>query len=102
MAKLGTRREGVPPRIDRARDHQVLPYPTARNQYLEESVPGGVGTAIPFARLGILDSMASRSDALGLRSPADPQPPPIKEPPDAPENPNFPGREPDPEEPNQI
>ncbi len=39
---------------------------------------------------------------LILRSPADPSPPPIKEPPDSPENPNAPVREPDPTEPAEI
>jgi hypothetical protein len=37
-----------------------------------------------------------------LRAPADPFPPPIKEPPNPPENPDAPVREPDPEEPAQI
>lgn len=37
-----------------------------------------------------------------LRAPAEPVPPPIQEPPDTPENPDVPVREPDPEEPGQI
>jgi hypothetical protein len=37
-----------------------------------------------------------------LRQPAEPMPPPIKEPPNPPENPDAPVREPDPEEPEQI
>jgi hypothetical protein len=37
-----------------------------------------------------------------LRTPAEPMPPPIKEPPNPPENPDAPVREPDPEEPEQI
>ena len=37
-----------------------------------------------------------------LRSPAEPMPPPIKEPTDSPENPDVPMREPDPEEPEEI
>jgi len=37
-----------------------------------------------------------------LRAPAEPSPPPIKEPPNPPENPDAPVREPDPEEPEQI
>jgi len=38
-----------------------------------------------------------------LRTPPEPAPPPVKEPPDdAPENPNAPVREPDPVEPAQI
>jgi hypothetical protein len=37
-----------------------------------------------------------------LRKPAEPMPPPIKEPPNPPENPDAPVREPDPEEPEQI
>ena len=37
-----------------------------------------------------------------LRSPADPQPFPVQEPPDPPENPDMPVREPEPEVPNQI
>ena len=36
-------------------------------------------------------------------TPAEPMPPPVKEPPsDGPENPDVPVREPDPEEPGQI
>ncbi len=37
-----------------------------------------------------------------LRMPADPEPFPIHEPPDPPENPDVPVREPDPEDPGQI
>jgi hypothetical protein len=37
-----------------------------------------------------------------LRMPAEPSPPPIKEPPTPPENPDAPVREPDPDEPAQI
>ena len=37
-----------------------------------------------------------------LRQLPDPSPPPIKEPPEGPENPDVPVREPDPEEPFQI
>jgi hypothetical protein len=37
-----------------------------------------------------------------LRTPAEPMPPPIKEPPDPPENPDAPVREPEPEGPQQI
>jgi hypothetical protein len=36
------------------------------------------------------------------RTPAEPMPPPIKEPPSPMENPDAPVREPDPEEPEQI
>jgi hypothetical protein len=37
-----------------------------------------------------------------LRQIPNPSPPPIQEPPDGPENPDVPVREPDPEEPNSI
>ncbi|MFZ0536105.1 MAG: hypothetical protein WAM47_04560 [Candidatus Sulfotelmatobacter sp.] len=37
-----------------------------------------------------------------FRQPAEPMPPPIKEPPSPMENPDAPVREPDPEEPEQI
>lgn len=37
-----------------------------------------------------------------FRIPSEPEPFPIKEPPDAPENPDMPVREPDPEDPGQI
>jgi len=40
--------------------------------------------------------------AIDLRAPSEPSPTPIKEPPDAPENPDVPVREPDPAEPDQI
>ena len=39
---------------------------------------------------------------LEFRTPAEPMPPPIKEPTEPPENPDVPLREPDPEEPAQI
>ena len=39
---------------------------------------------------------------LKLRNPAEPSPPPVKEPVDPPENPDMPIREPDPEDPNSI
>jgi len=37
-----------------------------------------------------------------LRIPSEPEPFPIKEPPDPPENPDMPVREPDPDQPSQI
>jgi hypothetical protein len=37
-----------------------------------------------------------------FRIPSEPEPFPIHEPPDSPENPDLPVREPDPEDPNQI
>jgi hypothetical protein len=37
-----------------------------------------------------------------LRIPSEPEPFPIQEPPDPPENPDMPVREPDPEDPGQI
>jgi hypothetical protein len=37
-----------------------------------------------------------------LRTPAEPSPPPIKEPPNPPENPDAPVSEPDPDDPGQI
>ncbi len=37
-----------------------------------------------------------------VRTPAEPMPPPIKEPPSPMENPDAPVREPDPEQPEQI
>ncbi len=36
------------------------------------------------------------------RTPAEPMPPPVKEPPEPPENPDAPMREPDPDEPAEI
>jgi hypothetical protein len=41
-------------------------------------------------------------DFLRVRKPPEPSPAPIKEPPDAPENPDAPVREPDPDEPAQM
>jgi hypothetical protein len=43
-----------------------------------------------------------RSLKYKFRIPSEPEPFPIKEPPDPPENPDMPGREPDPEDPGQI
>jgi len=40
-------------------------------------------------------------DIFAFRAP-EPYPPPVKEPPDSPENPDVPVREPDPDEPSQI
>jgi hypothetical protein len=40
--------------------------------------------------------------SFDLRQISDPSPAPIKEPPDGPENPDVPVREPDPVEPSQI
>ncbi len=42
------------------------------------------------------------AQAFYLRKPAEPMPPPIKEPPSPMENPDAPVREPDPEEPEEI
>ncbi|MFZ0292907.1 MAG: hypothetical protein WAL52_04840 [Candidatus Sulfotelmatobacter sp.] len=52
---------------------------------------------IPDLQLGTLTNVP-----LNLRQPAEPMPPPIKEPPSPMENPDAPVREPDPEEPEQI
>jgi hypothetical protein len=43
-----------------------------------------------------------RSMQVDLRRIPEPSPPPIKEPPDGPENPDVPVREPDPDEPFQM
>jgi hypothetical protein len=37
-----------------------------------------------------------------FRTPAEPAPPPIQDPPESPENPHVPVREPEPDDPNQI
>jgi hypothetical protein len=60
------------------------------------------GRAISPGRIWHLSDMEIKPKAIALRSPADPSPPPIKEPPDPPENPDAPVREPDPTEPAQI
>jgi hypothetical protein len=49
----------------------------------------------------VLFKMCSPSH-LGLRTPPEPMPPPIKEPPSPPESPDAPVREPDPNDPGQI
>jgi hypothetical protein len=56
--------------------------------------PGGVAVRGFFSILGWMQ--------MELRQYPEPSPPPIKEPPDGPENPNVPVQEPDPEEPFQI
>ena len=43
-----------------------------------------------------------RSMQFELRQIPEPSPPPVKEPPDGPENPDVPVREPDPDEPFQM
>ena len=52
----------------------------------------------------VLASQANMKNSLPyhLRTPADPEPFPVQEPPDPPENPDMPVREPDPEDPGQI
>jgi hypothetical protein len=59
---------------------------------------------LPFRALSHLKVMQPVAAFLQfeLRSPAEPMPPPIKEPTEPPENPDAPVREPDPEEPAQI
>lgn len=47
-------------------------------------------------------SVTLNSGFCDLRTPAEPMPPPIKEPTEPPENPDAPVREPDPEEPEHI
>ena len=47
-------------------------------------------------------SQVNKAAAYRLRTPAGPEPLPIQEPPDPPENPDMPVREPDPEDPGQI
>jgi hypothetical protein len=51
-----------------------------------------------------LDIQVATSSSLPFyfHTPAEPMPPPIKEPPSPMENPDAPVREPDPEEPEQI
>jgi hypothetical protein len=49
-----------------------------------------------------MNSEINYSLPLYLRKPAEPMPPPIKEPPWPMENPDAPVREPDPEEPEEI
>jgi len=49
-----------------------------------------------------MESESSQSPEVTFRKPAEPAPPPIKEPVDPLENPDAPVREPDPEEPEHI
>lgn len=56
---------------------------------------------LPFAAFWHLNAMRADQQPL-LRIPAEPEPFPIKEPSDPPENPDMPVREPDPEDPGQI
>ena len=65
-------------------------------------------TALPrfrsraFSIQSVMRNEASAPREYVLRAPAEPSPPPIKEPPTPPENPDAPVREPDPDEPGQI
>jgi len=71
-------------------------------------VPADSSTFIGFAFLASNPfGLASESHMktqleYRLRMPADPEPFPVQEPPDPPENPDMPVREPDPEDPGQI
>jgi hypothetical protein len=64
---------------------------------------------LPWERLSHLSVMTTNTEhemssslPFYLRKPAEPMPPPIKEPPSPTENPDAPVREPDPEEPQEI
>jgi hypothetical protein len=57
---------------------------------------------MPNSSSKLLQSEAPQVSSYHLRKPAEPMPPPIKEPLNPPENPDAPVREPDPEEPEQI
>jgi hypothetical protein len=58
---------------------------------------------LPFRRLWHLKVMQPEiNDLYRLRIPSGPEPFPVQEPPDPPENPDVPVREPDPEDPGQI
>ena len=61
---------------------------------------GGKNGRLPF--LSIRHHNVMHSLEYQLRIPSEPEPFPIKEPPDPPENPDMPVREPDPEQPSQI
>jgi hypothetical protein len=58
---------------------------------------------LPFRHLWHLNVMQPEINVLyRLRIPPGPEPFPVQEPPDPPENPDVPVREPDPEDPGQI
>jgi len=59
----------------------------------------GILTALGHPRLMHLELFSIEHSC---RTPADPFPSPIQEPPDPPENPDVPVQEPDPEDPGQI
>ena len=54
------------------------------------------------SKRNVMRSTMANPSRVELRSPAEPSPPPIKEPPSPPENPDAPVREPDPDDPDQI
>ena len=73
------------------------------------SLREGGGDSEPLAQLLHLNAMPLETNfvtpllpPLHLRIPAEPMPPPIKEPPSPPENPDAPVREPDPDAPEEI
>jgi hypothetical protein len=55
----------------------------------------------PFSHLNSMTPMNHPAE-YSLRIPPGPEPFPVQEPPDPPENPDMPVREPDPEDPGQI
>ena len=59
-----------------------------------------------FRRQPLLHQIAMHPNCVSaeyrLRVPSEPEPFPVKEPPDSPENPDMPVREPDPDQPFQI
>lgn len=62
----------------------------------------GYETAIPQTSNWHLSGMQFTLNDIALRTPTEPSPHPVREPPAPPENPDVPVREPDPTEPAQI
>ncbi|MGA9507384.1 MAG: hypothetical protein WBV55_01925 [Candidatus Sulfotelmatobacter sp.] len=95
-----------------AGDHLVLLIPISVGSVVNEfdgHVRPREWGRLPLDRASHLSGMnlemqfeMPRAAPFFLRQPAEPMPPPIKEPPSPMENPDAPVREPDPDEPEQI
>jgi hypothetical protein len=75
------------------------PHPCGRFSHLNAMFAETMFAETMFAETQFETPAPVRYD---LRTPAEPSPPPIKEPPNPPENPDAPVREPDPGDPGQI
>ena len=95
---LESRREAAPASFS------FLEHTRKRNSSHDSSYASKSSQSVELWRINMeFKDFLAMDNHYSLRTPAEPMPPPVKEPPpDGPENPDVPVREPDPEEPGQI